>query len=190
MGDRREIQQQTDDLQKELNTEGLSRRAFLDRLKGLGVGFGAAYVLGVNGVEAGVRSDEVVSLGSTNPALNGIIEEGRQTLAPPTEAEGGEQFQTAQWGGGYGGTPGGGGGGYGGGSGGGGWGGGGGGGGYGGSGGVPQYSRGYARSYQRYARTYERYARTYQRYERYARAYERYARAYQRYARSSYDRVY
>ena len=192
MGDRREIQQQTDDIQKELNTEGLSRRAFLDRLKGLGVGFGAAYVLGVKGVEAGVRSDEVVSLGSTNPALNGIIEEGRQTLAPPTEAEGGEQFQTAQWGGGYGGTPGGGGGGYGGGSSGGGWGGGGGGGGggYGGSGGVPQYSRGYARSYQRYARTYERYARTYQRYERYARAYERYARAYQRYARSSYDRVY
>jgi len=179
MSDGRDIQQQTDDIQKELKAEGLSRRAFLDRLRVLGVGFGAAYVLGVKSAEAGARADEVVSLGSTNPALNGIIEEGRQVL-DPGPAEGGDpQLQTAQWSG-YGGTPGGGSGGYGGG---------GGGGGYGGespySRGAPysraQYSRGYARSYERYARAV---------YERYARRYERFARPpYERYARG-YDRVY
>lgn len=200
MRDGRDIREQADEIQKELNAKGLSRRGFLDRLKGLGVGFGAAYVLGIKGAEAGVRADEVVSLGSTNTTLNGIIEEGRQAFDPEPVAESGDpQLQTASsggWGGGYGGTPGGGsGGGYGGTPGGGGWGGGSSGGPYGGGGPAP-YSRGYARTYQRYeryARTYQRYER-YERYERYARAYERYARVYQRYARDyprgGYDRVY
>ena len=173
MRDGRDIQQQAEDIQKELNTEGLSRRGFLDRVKALGVGFGATYVFGLKGAQAGVR-DEVVSLGSTNSALNGIIEEGRQVLDPGPVAEGGDpQFQTAGgWGGGSSGGP------YGGGP-------------------APysrgQYSRGYARGYERYARAYQRYER-YTRYERYARAYERYARVYQRYARDyprgGYDRVY
>lgn len=196
MHDGRDIQRQADDIQKELNAEGLSRRTFLDRLKGIGVGFGAAYVLGLKGAEAGVRADGVVSLGSTHPALSGIIEEGRQVLDPGPLAEGEDpQVQTASgWGGGYGGTPGGSSGGYGGGSsGGGGW-----GGSSGGYGGEAPYSRGYSRGYaravyQRYARAYQRYER-YTRYERYARAYERYARVYQRYARDyprgGYDRVY
>lgn len=188
MRDGRDIQRQAGDVQKELNTGGLSRRVFLDRLKGFGVGFGAAYVLGLKGAAAGVRAEEVVSLGSTHPALNGIIEEGRQALDPGPAAQGGDpQVQTASsgWGGGYGGTPGGSGGGYGGtpggGSSGGGWGGS--GGGYGGESPYSraQYSRGYARGYERYARTL---------YQRYARSYERWARPpYERYARG-YDRVY
>ena len=172
MRDGRKIQHETHDIQKELNTEGLSRRAFLDRLKVLGAGFGAAYMLGVKDADAAARPDEVVSLKSTNPALNNIIEEGRQALDPRAAESGDPQLQTAQWGGGYGGTPGsGGGGGYGGGSPGGGGGGyGGGGGGYGGEGGYP-----YSRAYARYARGYARYARGYARYARgYSRSYDRY----------------
>src|SRR6266436_9233747 len=71
---------QAQQIQRELNDKGLSRRAFLDRLKVLGVGFGAAAMLGVRDADAGVQSDASVSLESTNPTLNNIIEEGRQDL--------------------------------------------------------------------------------------------------------------
>ena len=80
MQDDQAKRQQAQDLQSELANEGLSRRAFLDRIKLLGVGFGAAYVLGMKDADAAVRSDTVVNLKSTNPALNDIIEEGRQDL--------------------------------------------------------------------------------------------------------------
>src|SRR6516165_10401249 len=73
MGDREKLHQ-AQEIQRELNDQGLSRRAFLDRLKVLGVGFGAAAMLGVRDF----RSDASLSLKSTNPALNNIIEEGRQ----------------------------------------------------------------------------------------------------------------
>jgi hypothetical protein len=76
----REKQQQAQEIQRELNDKGLSRRAFLDRVKVLGVGFGAAAMLGVRDADADVRSDASLSLKSTNPALNNIIEEGRQDL--------------------------------------------------------------------------------------------------------------
>jgi hypothetical protein len=76
----REKLQQAQEIQRELNDKGLSRRAFLDRLKVLGVGFGAAAMLGVRDADADVRSDASLSLKSTNPALNNIIEEGRQDL--------------------------------------------------------------------------------------------------------------
>jgi hypothetical protein len=79
MGER-EKQQQAQEIQRELNDKGLSRRAFLDRLKVLGVGFGAAAMLGVRDADADARSDASLSLKSTNPALNNIIEEGRQDL--------------------------------------------------------------------------------------------------------------
>src|SRR5215831_15975269 len=79
MGDREKLHQ-AQEIQRELNDKGLSRRAFLDRLKVLGVGFGAAAMLGVRGADADVRSDASLSLKSTNPALNNIIEEGRQDL--------------------------------------------------------------------------------------------------------------
>jgi hypothetical protein len=79
MSDREKLQQ-AQEIQRELNDKGLSRRAFLDRLKVLGVGFGAAAMLGVRDADADVRSDASLSLKSTNPALNNIIEEGRQDL--------------------------------------------------------------------------------------------------------------
>jgi hypothetical protein len=79
MGEREKLHQ-AQEIQRELNDKGLSRRAFLDRLKVLGVGFGAAAMLGVRDADADVRSDASVSLKSTNPALNNIIEEGRQDL--------------------------------------------------------------------------------------------------------------
>ena len=134
MHDGRETRRQAHELQKELNTEGLSRRAFLDRLKVLGVGFGAAYVLGVKAADAAARSDEMVSLKSTNPALNSIIKEGRHDLGDPAVGEEGDgpRLQTAQYYGRYGR--------------------------YG-----RVYGR-YARGYARYARGYARYARGYGRY--------------------------
>ena len=76
----REKLQQAQEIQRELNDKRLSRRAFLDRLKVLGVGFGAAAMLGVRDADADVHSDASLSLKSTNPALNDIIEEGRQDL--------------------------------------------------------------------------------------------------------------
>jgi hypothetical protein len=77
MGDKEKLQQ-AQEIQRELNDQGLSRRAFLDRLKVLGVGFGAAAILGVRDADPDIRSNASLSLKSTNPTLNNIIEEGRQ----------------------------------------------------------------------------------------------------------------
>ncbi len=137
MHDDREIQRQrAQEIQNELNHEGLSRRAFLDRLKLIGVGFGAAFVLGVKDADAGIRSDAAVNLKSTNPALNNIIEEGRKDLGleddrhglrarnPETGTDGdGPRIQTA-------------------------------------------YARFYGRGYGRYGRFYGRYGRGYARFYR------------------------
>src|SRR5262249_47422430 len=79
MSDREKLQQ-TQEIKRELKEKGVSRPAFLDRFKGLGVGFGAAAMLGVRDADADVHSDASLSLKSTNPALNNIIEEGRQDL--------------------------------------------------------------------------------------------------------------
>jgi nitroreductase len=51
MGEREKLHQ-AQEIQRELNDKGLSRRAFLDRLKILGVGFGAAAMLGVRDADA------------------------------------------------------------------------------------------------------------------------------------------
>jgi hypothetical protein len=66
----KELQQ----LQDELKQGKLSRRGFLDRLAGLGVGFGAAFVLGMRGARANASLGIQVS--STDPALNNILSEG------------------------------------------------------------------------------------------------------------------
>src|SRR5262245_12197037 len=80
-----EKQRQAQEIQQELKAKGLSRRAFLDRLKSLGVGFGASAMLDVRGADAGLRfntnSDGALSLNSNNPDLNNIIDEGRQQFA-------------------------------------------------------------------------------------------------------------
>jgi hypothetical protein len=70
-------QEELKKIQEELKETGLSRRNFLDRLKGAGVGFGAAFVLGANNADARDAAD-AVSVKSTNPALDGILEESKQ----------------------------------------------------------------------------------------------------------------
>lgn len=60
---------------KELNDSRLSRRGLLDRLKGLGVAFGAAFMLGMKESDAHNAPDATARLKSTNTALNNIIEE-------------------------------------------------------------------------------------------------------------------
>jgi len=67
-------------LQEELK-QGLSRRNFLGRLKGAGVGFGAAFVLGVDQAAALTDPDAGVSVKSTNPAVDGILTEGAKDPA-------------------------------------------------------------------------------------------------------------
>jgi hypothetical protein len=70
-------------IQEELNKKRLSRRGLLQRLRLMGVGFGAAYLLSGKEAEAVARSegegsDTLASLKSTNPALKEIIDEGRK----------------------------------------------------------------------------------------------------------------
>ena len=140
----REKEHQAQQIQRELNDKGLSRRAFLDRLKVLGVGFGAAAILGVRDADADIRSDASVSLKSTNPALNNIIEEGRQDLG--AEGDGPNvQMAYGRYSRGYS---------------------------RGYSRHYARYSRHYAR-YSRYSRHYARYAR-YARYGRHYARYARY----------------
>jgi hypothetical protein len=76
-------------IQDELQSAGVSRRGFIDRVKTLGFGFGAAVTLGVEGAQA--RTPEV-SLTSTNPALESIIKEGRDE---ERKAEGAPKVRTA-----------------------------------------------------------------------------------------------
>lgn len=71
----KELQAELKRLQEELK-QGLSRRNFLGRLKGAGVGFGAAFVLGVDQAAALTDPDAGVSVKSTNPAVDGILTEG------------------------------------------------------------------------------------------------------------------
>lgn len=81
-------------LQQDLNVSGLSRRRFLDRLKALGVGFGAASAVGVSVASARESTDQAVTLKSTNPALDGIVTEGREAARPAGAGE--DRIQTAQ----------------------------------------------------------------------------------------------
>ncbi len=62
------------DLTKELNDGRLSRRGLRERLTAAGVGFGAAFVLGLTGAQATSAPEATVALKSTNPAINAIID--------------------------------------------------------------------------------------------------------------------
>jgi hypothetical protein len=77
-------------IQEELNKKRLSRRGLLQRLKLLGVGFGAGYLLSGKGAEAAVSSGEeseaVANLKSTNPVLNEVIDESRKEGAAGEES--------------------------------------------------------------------------------------------------------
>lgn len=61
----------------------------------MGVGFGAAYMLGLKSADAALGPDAMVSLKSTNPALNDIIEENQQSLVGEATPDG-EPIQSAQ----------------------------------------------------------------------------------------------
>jgi hypothetical protein len=76
-------------LQDELEQGKLSRRGFLNRLSALGVGFGAAHVLGVRDAGAYANLARDVQLGSTDPALNDILSEGK--LGPQADADDAEE---------------------------------------------------------------------------------------------------
>ena len=80
-----DLDKRRDELQKiqdELRG-GLSRRNFLDRLKGAGVGFGAAFALGIKNADAHSQADAGVSVKSTNPAVDDIVAEGKQAALAP-----------------------------------------------------------------------------------------------------------
>jgi len=75
MDENDKTQQELEKIQDELVTKGMSRRKFLNRLKAAGVGFGAFAVLGNEAAKA--STGDAVSLQSTNPAIDGIIEDSR-----------------------------------------------------------------------------------------------------------------
>ena len=61
------------EISRELSEGKLSRRGLSDRLKVLGLGFGAAFALGVTGAQAATTPDASVALKSTNVAIDSII---------------------------------------------------------------------------------------------------------------------
>jgi hypothetical protein len=68
-----EINMDVNDISKELGEGKLSRRGLSDRLRALGIGFGAAFALGLTGAHAATAPDAGVALKSTNPVIDNII---------------------------------------------------------------------------------------------------------------------
>jgi len=85
-------QQELKLLQDALKEGTVSRRSFLDRMKGLGVGFGAAFLLGMKEADAAVNSG--VNVKSTNPAIDKIVQDG-QSEQPAGDAD--ANMQVAQY---------------------------------------------------------------------------------------------
>ena len=79
------------EISKELKQGNLSRRGLANRLKLLGLGFGAAFALGVTGAQAATTPDASVTLKSTNVAIDSII----KGPAVPTAAVGTPLEKTA-----------------------------------------------------------------------------------------------
>jgi hypothetical protein len=162
-GKRKEIQA----LQADLTKSGLSRRAFLDRLKGLGVGFGAAFILGVNedaaAKDAGAPSPaDGLSLKSRNPALDEIISEGQEDRRGPSSdpansvesetkfAETSNKFSKYNK--------------Y--------------------SKKYDRYSKEYSKGYTKYSKGYDKYSKGY---TKYSKGYDKYSKGYTKYSKS-YDK--
>jgi len=98
MHDDQDKKRQLEALQQAL-TKGVSRRSFLDGLKAIGAGFGAAFVFGVNRSEAASPADGLVNLTSTNPALNDIVEDSqRQNTGAAAETDEEARVRLAQYG--------------------------------------------------------------------------------------------
>jgi hypothetical protein len=73
----------------------VSRRSFLDRMKGIGVGFGAAFLLGMKEADAALNSG--VNVASTHPAVDDIVKEGQaqQVIGDPKDTD--PKLQMAQY---------------------------------------------------------------------------------------------
>ena len=85
-------QQELKHLQDALKEGTVSRRSFLDRMKGLGVGFGAAFLLGMKEADAAI--DSGVDVKSTNPAIDKIVKDGQNEQALENSDE---NMQVAQY---------------------------------------------------------------------------------------------
>jgi hypothetical protein len=84
------------DITKQLNDGRLSRHGLRERLLGLGIGFGAAFVLGLTGgAQASSAPEATAALKSTNPAINAIIDSGMQ--AEKAEKADSKLEQVAWW---------------------------------------------------------------------------------------------
>src|SRR5262245_12681247 len=64
-------------IQEALKKGRLSRRGFIDSMKALGVGFGAAFVLGIKDSDALPGQNPEVSVKSANPAVDEVIKDAR-----------------------------------------------------------------------------------------------------------------
>ena len=77
------------DITKQLNDGRLSRHGLRERLTALGLGFGAAFMLGLTGAQASPAPEATVALKSTNPAVNAIIgvqsADQTQTVSTPLQ---------------------------------------------------------------------------------------------------------
>lgn len=145
-GDKDTREQELKQVQDELTKGGVSRRKFLDSMKALGVGFGAAFVLGIKDADALANLDPGVTVKSTNPAVDDIVKDAQNDLSLDGGETGREgEFQVAQYGRVYGRA-------Y-----------------------RRGYRRGYRRYGRYYRRRYRRYGRFYRRgYRRYGRIYRRF----------------
>ncbi len=92
MSDDKKVQQELTAIQAELTSGGLSRRSFLDRLKGIGLGFGA---VAAGATAAQAHTGEAVSLKTTNAALGKVLEDSQEAA----DVEGDENQQQAWHGG-------------------------------------------------------------------------------------------
>jgi hypothetical protein len=76
------------DITRQLKDGRLSRQGLRERLTALGVGFGAAIMLGLTGAQSSPAPEATVALKSTNPAVNAIIQSGgqsEQTVSTPLQ---------------------------------------------------------------------------------------------------------
>jgi hypothetical protein len=81
------------DITSDLHEGRLSRGGLSNRLKGLGLGFGAAFVLGMTGAQVAAAPDANVVLKSNNPALASIIQSGSETGQAATD----DKMQQLAW---------------------------------------------------------------------------------------------
>lgn len=92
MGDSEHKEPGTATRSEQFEVAGLSRRALLDRMKAAGVGFGAAYMLGIANADAAVPSGGTARIRSKDEAVNAIIEEGEDAAGGRTRvADSGEE---------------------------------------------------------------------------------------------------